>query len=230
MGKRKRRAVPKKGSTSGNDVLANSSQMDALPQQEPSQVANNAATPASSILEPVDDSIMPRKSSHLPIPPACQNRFGRAIFMRNPSLFTRKYSRRNTVGHADAPTSHARVIPANDETVIFKTAKRSRADVSVQRTGSISGGIQTPASTSRLALSPFPLSADVPLHEIGKLCSICQKLLIKKPLNGGNSISPFEPSTVAVLCCGHFSHADCLEEKTCEAERMDPSCPVCRDV
>ena len=34
-------------------------------------------------------------------------------------------------------------------------------------------------------------------------------------------------SVVAVLVCGHFYHAECLETRTRHEDRRDPPCPLC---
>lgn len=67
------------------------------------------------------------------------------------------------------------------------------------------GKITRSSSNSPLLTSP---SMDV------QTCGICSKQLD-------------EFSIVAVLVCGHAFHAECLEKKTSETDKYDPSCPLC---
>ncbi|KAI7735745.1 hypothetical protein M8C21_015402 [Ambrosia artemisiifolia] len=41
------------------------------------------------------------------------------------------------------------------------------------------------------------------------------------------SATTSDNSVVAVLVCGHFYHADCLETRTPYDDRRDPPCPLC---
>lgn len=41
------------------------------------------------------------------------------------------------------------------------------------------------------------------------------------------SASTSDNSVVAVLVCGHFYHAECLETRTPHEDRWDPPCPLC---
>ncbi|XAR64147.1 hypothetical protein NMG60_11024387 [Bertholletia excelsa] len=59
-------------------------------------------------------------------------------------------------------------------------------------------------------------------------CGFCSKLLIEKSLwSSQKIISSHELSVIAVLVCGHVYHAECLDALTLEADRFDPSCPIC---
>ncbi|KAK4803882.1 hypothetical protein SAY86_003699 [Trapa natans] len=53
-------------------------------------------------------------------------------------------------------------------------------------------------------------------------CGVC-KLFLKEKINQGDSYS-----IVSVLVCGHFFHAECLEQWTKEADKYDPTCPICK--
>ncbi|KAJ0962565.1 hypothetical protein J5N97_027687 [Dioscorea zingiberensis] len=59
-------------------------------------------------------------------------------------------------------------------------------------------------------------------------CGVCQKLLKdRSPWTVQKLVASNEVAVVAVLVCGHVYHAECLESLTPEADRYDPSCPVC---
>lgn len=59
-------------------------------------------------------------------------------------------------------------------------------------------------------------------------CGVCSKLLTEKSSwSSQKIISSNELSVIAVLVCGHAYHAECLEAMTQEADRYDPSCPIC---
>lgn len=69
-------------------------------------------------------------------------------------------------------------------------------------------------------LAPFDMEKIV--------CGICLKLLKRKPSSSLANIMPtIYNSVVAVLACAHVYHADCLEQRTSEADRWDPPCPMC---
>ncbi|KAK4746265.1 hypothetical protein SAY87_012577 [Trapa incisa] len=68
-------------------------------------------------------------------------------------------------------------------------------------------------SSDRLGCSPSSGS---------QACEVCKKFL-KEKINQGDSYS-----IVAVLVCGHFFHAECLEKWTKEADKYDPTCPICK--
>lgn len=220
MGKRKRRAEPNRASTS--DVLPQSSEMDAFPQQEPSpEVENSASTPIATILDVVDSSVKLQKISQLPVQ---QHRLSRVMLLRNPSLYARKYSRRNTSTNADASTSHEKVIPSHDENKIPKTDNKSHSDDFEQQTETTAARtVQRPAEPM---VNSFSTDAP-PSHNMKNMCRICYRPLKKKAENPGQSFSHAEPSVVAVLVCGHLYHADCLEERTSPEDQTDPSCPLC---
>lgn len=67
-------------------------------------------------------------------------------------------------------------------------------------------------SSDRLSCSPASGS---------QACDICTKLL-KEKINQSDSYA-----IVAVLVCGHFFHAECLDQWTKEADKYDPACPIC---
>ncbi|MQM14939.1 hypothetical protein Taro_047875 [Colocasia esculenta] len=74
-------------------------------------------------------------------------------------------------------------------------------------------------SNSRQVVSPPPVDA--------QSCGVCSKLLKERSSWASQKISNFELSVVSVLVCGHVYHAECLESVTSEADRFDPSCPIC---
>ncbi|XP_031402036.1 uncharacterized protein LOC116211695 [Punica granatum] len=67
-------------------------------------------------------------------------------------------------------------------------------------------------SSDRLSCSP---SSDL------RTCEVCRKLL-KEKIDRSDCYS-----IVAVLVCGHFFHAECLDRMTKEADKYDPVCPIC---
>lgn len=97
--------------------------------QEPSpEVENSASTPIATILDVVDTSA---KLQHK------QHRLSRVMLLRNPRLYARKYSRRNTSTNADASTSHEKIIPSHDENKIPEMANKSHSDDFGQQTGTL---------------------------------------------------------------------------------------------
>ncbi|XP_052188882.1 uncharacterized protein LOC127799164 isoform X2 [Diospyros lotus] len=59
-------------------------------------------------------------------------------------------------------------------------------------------------------------------------CGVCSKLLAERSSWSIQSIvARNEVSVIAILVCGHVYHAECLEVMTMEADRYDPSCPIC---
>ncbi|CAJ2675639.1 unnamed protein product [Trifolium pratense] len=82
-----------------------------------------------------------------------------------------------------------------------------------------SGRRKISGSSSRLSYSP---SMDL------QSCGTCTRLLSDKSAWGNHKfIGNSDLSVVAVLICGHAFHADCLETVTAEADKYDPSCPIC---
>ncbi|KAF3789049.1 hypothetical protein EJ110_NYTH19749 [Nymphaea thermarum] len=72
------------------------------------------------------------------------------------------------------------------------------------------------------------LLGDPPLSiTLGSTCGLCQELLTDSSPLCQELLTSTDVSVVAVLVCGHFYHADCLEGKTSEAHKRDPPCPVC---
>ncbi|KAL8129612.1 hypothetical protein V2J09_018767 [Rumex salicifolius] len=59
------------------------------------------------------------------------------------------------------------------------------------------------------------------------VCGTCERLLRQKHPLGSGLLTTSEPSVVAVLVCGHFFHADCLERRTPADDASDPQCPLC---
>ncbi|MCL7032717.1 hypothetical protein MKW94_005360 [Papaver nudicaule] len=86
-------------------------------------------------------------------------------------------------------------------------------------------------STGRIRASSSvkDATATTTTHDIVKaLCGICLNLLNKKPYNNQDETEPsHELSVVAILVCGHVYHGDCLEQRTSELDKSDPSCPIC---
>ncbi|KAK4274799.1 hypothetical protein QN277_017973 [Acacia crassicarpa] len=82
-----------------------------------------------------------------------------------------------------------------------------------------SGRHKISGSSSRFSYSP---SMDL------QSCGACSKLLSERSAWGNQKlIAGNDLSAVAVLVCGHVYHAECLETMTAEADRYDPTCPVC---
>ncbi|KAI5413326.1 hypothetical protein KIW84_057796 [Lathyrus oleraceus] len=74
-------------------------------------------------------------------------------------------------------------------------------------------------SSSRLSYSP---SMDL------RSCGACTKLLFDKSAwSNQKFVANSDFSFVVVLICGHTFHAECLETMTAEADKYDPSCPIC---
>ncbi|XP_031484295.1 uncharacterized protein LOC116253568 [Nymphaea colorata] len=72
------------------------------------------------------------------------------------------------------------------------------------------------------------LPGDPPMSiTLGSTCGLCQELLTDSSPLCQELLTSTDVSVVAVLVCGHFYHADCLEGKTSEAHKRDPPCPVC---
>jgi len=82
----------------------------------------------------------------------------------------------------------------------------------------LGSGLGKSESSSALSYSP---SSDM------QNCGICSKLLTERSSWSSQKIVVTEMSVVAVLVCGHFYHAECLEAMTPEIDRYDPSCPNC---
>ncbi|KAF5462062.1 hypothetical protein F2P56_018106 [Juglans regia] len=78
-----------------------------------------------------------------------------------------------------------------------------------------SGRCKISGSSSRFSYSP-----SVELH----YCGVCSKLLTER---SSWSSRCNEVPVASVLVCGHAYHAECLETITVEADRYDPSCPIC---
>ncbi|CAL5205876.1 unnamed protein product [Lathyrus oleraceus] len=82
-----------------------------------------------------------------------------------------------------------------------------------------SGRRKISGSSSRLSYSP---SMDL------QSCGACTKLLSDKSAwSNQKFVANSDLSVVAVLICGHTFHAECLETMTAEADKYDPSCPIC---
>lgn len=102
-------------------------------QEHSPDVENSASTPIATILDIVDTSAI-QMISQFPIP---QHRLSRVMLLRNPSLYARKYARRNTSTNADASTSHEKIIPSQDENKIPIITNESHSDDFEQQTGTL---------------------------------------------------------------------------------------------
>uniref|UniRef100_A0A5B7AH73 RING-type domain-containing protein n=1 Tax=Davidia involucrata TaxID=16924 RepID=A0A5B7AH73_DAVIN len=96
---------------------------------------------------------------------------------------------------------------------LVASSQRERWSFDSECLGSGRGKINE--SSSRFSYSP---SIDL------QTCGACSKLLIER---SSSWIASNELSVAAVLVCGHVYHAECLETMTMEADKYDPSCPVC---
>lgn len=82
-----------------------------------------------------------------------------------------------------------------------------------------SGHRKISGTSSRFSYSP---STDL------RSCGVCSKFLTERSAWGSQKfIASSDLSVVAVLCCGHAYHAECLETMTSEADCYDPACPIC---
>ncbi|XP_038718097.1 uncharacterized protein LOC120011115 isoform X2 [Tripterygium wilfordii] len=96
-------------------------------------------------------------------------------------------------------------------TELVASSQRERWSFDSEHLGSAHGRIGE--SSGRLSYCPSLES---------QTCGSCSKLLPAR-----SSWSCNELSVAAVLVCGHVYHAECLETLTQEADRYDPSCPIC---
>ncbi|KAK6126909.1 hypothetical protein DH2020_039349 [Rehmannia glutinosa] len=137
----------------------------------------------------------------------------------------RHYSRRNSTSHSDAsPSNWKGTPPAYDPKLSFKLERKDLSDFTYRGISESRGRIfQKPERIRSSSFANNAVSGDSRKME----CRICQKRLRKHPFIIENSISSSDLSVVAVLVCGHAYHADCLEQKTSQEDRQDPSCPLC---
>lgn len=100
---------------------------------------------------------------------------------------------------------------------LVASSQRERWSFDSEHLGSIHGKISE--SSSRFSSSP---SIDL------QSCGACSKLLTERSSWSSQKIvSGPDLSVVAVLVCGHFYHAECLEMMTPDADKYDPTCPIC---
>lgn len=68
---------------------------------------------------------------------------------------------------------------------------------------------------------------DKPSEPSGRKCFLCKRDLSFTPATDGPVSQPRLPPSVAVLPCGHYFHARCLEIVTPPEKSTDPPCIVC---
>ncbi|KAI3929821.1 hypothetical protein MKX01_025989, partial [Papaver californicum] len=119
------------------------------------------------------------------------------------------------------------VISVFDERFFCNLANRWHTQPGCQP-GITDGTGKISHKNGRVKASSSVANATTTSHDIVKaLCGICLNLLENKPYQDEAADSSNELSVVAILVCGHVYHGDCLEKKTSEVDKSDPSCPIC---
>ncbi|GER51593.1 RING/U-box superfamily protein [Striga asiatica] len=212
MGKRKRRSDNKK-TPPPPDLAQCEPTLDLTSEQRSSEPAESSATQRPpSFMEALNNSIKksPLDQNHGPTSHLLLSRTSRHTLGRH-------YSRRNSNITCDASPSNSKG-PPYDHKLSFIL---DRQDISGSPYSDSRGQIFV--KPERIRSNSFAQNGD--LRKM--VCRICNKRLRKHPFVIDNSISSSDLSVVAVLVCGHTYHADCLDQKTDQEEKHDPTCPLC---
>ncbi|XP_042505453.1 uncharacterized protein LOC122082025 isoform X2 [Macadamia integrifolia] len=226
MGRRKRRTDHNKPAVSSlpSDIMPCSIGMDLSSEVKSSPCVSSVDSavvhPLSSVIDTTDSSVK-LQNSH-PSHAHHHYNLSRAMFLRRSRHnYSNHYSQRNSGSHADTLGSLCKgASPLCDEKLSFKLASRCSSESGYH-------GERRPFhGPDRIRCSPLVRDAASP-DAAKMVCGICMKLLRRKAYALGNTMSSSDLAVVAVLVCGHVYHADCLEQRTSEADKRDPPCPLC---
>ncbi|KAM0041076.1 putative transcription factor interactor and regulator C2H2 family [Helianthus anomalus] len=139
---------------------------------------------------------------HRPQPHHRHHNLNRGLLFRVPRHnYNAQQAQRNLGQHSAASASHGKTNP-----IKFGHKSESRSGYTERK---------DKASRKQERIRSNRLVIDVVSGDSMKMiCRLC-------------SASTSDNSVVAVLVCGHFYHADCLETRTSHADRRDPPCPLC---
>ncbi|XP_043718974.1 uncharacterized protein LOC122666926 isoform X1 [Telopea speciosissima] len=185
-----------------------------------SSVDYTVVHPLTSVMDTTDSSVK-LQNTH-PSHAHHHYNLSRAMFLRRSChKYGNRYSWRNSGCHADTLSTLCKgASPLCDEKLSFKFASRCSSESGYHGDRR---PFHRPERISSIPLAMTALSPDA----VKMVCGICLKLLRHKAYALGNPLLSSDLSVAAILVCGHVYHADCLEQRTSEADRWDPPCPLC---
>ncbi|KAI3982115.1 hypothetical protein MKX01_019021 [Papaver californicum] len=171
-----------------------------------------------------------RHNTHTSLSQVYQNGIGHSMFLRHARHHhpINHYSHHQVLGSGEDSLSLLNkntAISVFDERFFCNLANRCNTQPGCQP--GITDGIGKISHKAGRMKASSVANAATTSHDIVKaLCGICLNLLKNKPYQD-EAESSNELSVVAILVCGHVYHGDCLEKKTSEVDKSDPSCPIC---
>ncbi|KAG9450265.1 hypothetical protein H6P81_010230 [Aristolochia fimbriata] len=181
----------------------------------------------SSSLEPFPSSMdvtnKPVKLVYGLSPSKYSHHLGRSVVLRR-HIRHGHYARRTSSNCSSGSVHKATGPVLLDHELLFRpsTFSNSESGFHGESTGVL--GRHERIGCSRGALTVDWMSCD----GVKMVCEMCENPLMEKFPGGlGTTVAFTDPSVVAILACGHVFHADCLEERTLEADKCDPPCSLC---
>lgn len=208
MGKRKRRADRNKTPPS-SAFVSHASQMESSTKEKPSNSVGSSGpkSTSSSLMNNVEKST--HGHHHQSAAHHRHHNVNRTLFSKVPRHhYSLQHSQQKGANYSGTSTSHGKTS-GRDDKHSWKFGHRQESGFGYHAGRRDKGSKRV----DRIRSNSIMISAISP-NSMNVNCGLCRQRMS-------------DYSVVAVLVCGHFYHADCLETRTCNEDKRDPPCPLC---
>ncbi|GAB2232602.1 hypothetical protein Drorol1_Dr00011643 [Drosera rotundifolia] len=216
MGKRNRGEVIEHSSTSPDSQCPSTMGSESA-EETPCLPLDTSLSNALSSVADVAEIPSKQPNSHLSLGRHHSN-VGRPMFSKRPRhQYGNQSSRRSLAMNYSGATSCSRSSPFFDERLRFKLGGRYSPEFGHHKGKHHTEWKEKAIWSPERIRSSSTVLNNVPSETTKISCRICDKSLRW-------------PTIVAVLSCGHFYHAECLEHRTHIDDIRDPPCPLCSEL